>query len=675
MWSRLAGKIQNKERRNLIRAAPVSLLVLSLILFLVFAIRRAWLCDDAYITFRTVDNLVNGYRLTWNTVERVQAYTHPLWMFLLSLVYLFTREIYYSSIILSLVVSFAAVLLFSLRIARTKVHAAFGVLALSLSNAFVDYSTSGLENPLTNLLLVVFFAILFHYEQSRKRVFLLSLIASLSGLNRLDTLLFYLPVIAYELLTASEQVSLRRGFFIAVAGQIPLFLWECFSIFYYGFPFPNTAYAKLSTGIPSGELIRQGFFYLLNSLDRDPITLVVILLGIPVAFIPLRYRGRTTVTDFLKGGTYSIAAGMVLYMLYIIKIGGDFMSGRYFALPLLCAIVIISRFDLQGLAGERYMMAASILLFAGVLILGFSSPSPTIHVGDTGRRPVVDSHGIADERMWYSEFGLLDVLRNKELPGSEAREKGLKARAEAEGDLHAVVMGNTGVFSYYAGPNVFIIDKYALSDPLLARIPAVREVEWRIGHFERVVPGGYVSTVYNLGRIGDEQLATYYDKLALVTRGSLFSKERLLEILRLNTGVHDYLIDHDAYRYPEMVYVALVDLDALEDPQGAASDIASDRISFTDSGIDISLGRVNHAERVSICLEGNDDYEIEYLYHDTILAVQENLAAGEAGEMMCFFFEIPDRDSRTGYDRIRVFPLRGDGVYGVGLIRLVGLPE
>jgi hypothetical protein len=40
----------------------------------------AWLCDDAYITLRTVANFCHGLGLTWNPDERVQTYTHPLWM-------------------------------------------------------------------------------------------------------------------------------------------------------------------------------------------------------------------------------------------------------------------------------------------------------------------------------------------------------------------------------------------------------------------------------------------------------------------------------------------------------------------------------------------------------------------------------------------------------------------
>ena len=127
---------------------------MALFLFAVF--QSAWLCDDAFISFRTADNFVHGYGLTWNVQERVQAYTHPLWLFLFSAVYFVTREPFYTGIFLSMAVSAAAVGLFAWKIARSGAAAALGVLVLAASVAFVDYSTSGLENPLTHLLLALF---------------------------------------------------------------------------------------------------------------------------------------------------------------------------------------------------------------------------------------------------------------------------------------------------------------------------------------------------------------------------------------------------------------------------------------------------------------------------------------------------------------------------------------
>src|SRR5579863_7902587 len=61
-----------------------TILVFALVFFFFVLIKNAWLSDDGYITLRTVSNFVHGYGLTWNIDERVQTYTHPLWMFLLS---------------------------------------------------------------------------------------------------------------------------------------------------------------------------------------------------------------------------------------------------------------------------------------------------------------------------------------------------------------------------------------------------------------------------------------------------------------------------------------------------------------------------------------------------------------------------------------------------------------
>ncbi len=83
------------------RAARHYLIAAALALFLLELIRTAWVCDDAYITFRTVDNFVHGYGLRWNVDERVQGFTHPLWMLVVSLAYVVTREAYFTAIALA----------------------------------------------------------------------------------------------------------------------------------------------------------------------------------------------------------------------------------------------------------------------------------------------------------------------------------------------------------------------------------------------------------------------------------------------------------------------------------------------------------------------------------------------------------------------------------------------
>ena len=48
-------------------------------LFAVVLVRTAWVSDDAYITFRTVDNFLAGYGLRWNVGERVQTLGSRAW--------------------------------------------------------------------------------------------------------------------------------------------------------------------------------------------------------------------------------------------------------------------------------------------------------------------------------------------------------------------------------------------------------------------------------------------------------------------------------------------------------------------------------------------------------------------------------------------------------------------
>ena len=55
--------------------AEATMLAGSLLLVFTYVfLANTWIGDDAYITFRVVDNFIHGYGLTFNPDERVQAY-------------------------------------------------------------------------------------------------------------------------------------------------------------------------------------------------------------------------------------------------------------------------------------------------------------------------------------------------------------------------------------------------------------------------------------------------------------------------------------------------------------------------------------------------------------------------------------------------------------------------
>ena len=72
---------------------------------------NAWICDDAFITFRVADNVLNGFGPRWNVDERVQAYSNPLWLLLFLPVYAVVGSPYVAAIILAVLCTTAALVL------------------------------------------------------------------------------------------------------------------------------------------------------------------------------------------------------------------------------------------------------------------------------------------------------------------------------------------------------------------------------------------------------------------------------------------------------------------------------------------------------------------------------------------------------------------------------------
>jgi len=495
--------------------------------------RSAWVCDDAFITFRTLDNLFHGYGLTWNITERVQAYTHPLWMLLLAGISYFSRDFYYTSIFMGMIFTLAAFLILGLKISKSINASVIGACLLIFSKAFIDYSASGLENSLTYFILAVFFLIYFLSPWNHKTLFLLSLTAALGILNRMDTALLLL----FPLAGVMWRMGKNRGWKIfgpVLLGFIPLLIWEMFSLVYYGFFFPNTAYAKIATGIPPGHLIKQCGYYLGNSLRWDPITLLVIGLGILLPFL---------VKDKKQ---WPMMLGILAYMAYLFKIGGGFMSGRFLAAPFFCAVVMLVR-------SYAFSAKTGLAVLGIIILLGFISPANPWKSKGRQENRLFDEHGICDERGFY--YPLLGLLRVS--PGQNYAKdpwhpfhlyinQGKQYRRQA---VPVIMHHSVGLLGYHAGPRVHIIDQYALCDPLLARLPAIAGHQ-RIGHFKRKIPGGYMESLSTKeNRLTDNQLAIYYNKLKNITRGKIFRWVRLIDIIKMNLGYYEKHIDKFYYRH------------------------------------------------------------------------------------------------------------------------------
>ncbi|MFO0677484.1 MAG: hypothetical protein U0169_13195 [Polyangiaceae bacterium] len=485
----------------------------------VVLVRNAWVGDDAYVTFRAVDNFVRGHGLRWNTAERVQAFTNPLWAMLLVPFYFVTREIYYTSTVLSLLLTTFAVGHVLLRHAKGRPAILFAGIALFTSKAFVDYGVGGLENPLSYALTTLFFArFLDGPDDSSRARRLTYALAALAAVNRLDAVL----VLAPALVTMIHQgrTAPKRTWADLAIGFTPLLAWEIVATVYYGFPLPNTYYAKLHTGIGLAEYAGQGGLYFVNLASEDPVTLAL-LVAATVAIVLVR-----------GAALRAVALGVLLHVLYVVRVGGDFMGGRFVANALLVAVIVLAR------VLEETSEATSWTLVAASAALGCLNPRSPVRTTESYEYRTHGINGIADEKGFYfKEHALIRQTR------VEAAHEG---RRHEIAIIDEAMIGRRG---FDAGSNAHLVDPMALSDPFLARLPAKFDIEWRIGHFTRVIPPEYEASLRTgTNAFTDPRLHAAWDDVALVTRGPLFTRARWAAMWRLN--VHGLSVDTSSFRFP-----------------------------------------------------------------------------------------------------------------------------
>ncbi len=523
-------------------SSPLFALAVTVFAYLFFT--HAWMVDDAFITLRTVDNFVSGRGLVWNVGERVEVYTHPLWMFVMSVPYAVTREPFYTTLLLSLAVCLASLFAIRRAFARASMpawSAAFAVALLVCSKAIMDWSSSGLENPLTGLLLALFYGdFLFAPEAEadpaprNARMFVW---AGLSFVNRQDTFLLVLPAclhLAYAHRRAWRTALLKP----ALLGAALPAAWLAFSLVYYGSPFPNTLYAKFrGVGLTRAEVFGAAFLYFYKTLITDAITHVVMGLALALSLRDGTRRER------------SAALGVAAYLLYVVCVGAatTHMMGRYFSGPMmLSALLCASRLRAPRDAGALVAVAALLMVVSPAS--PFKVATPAYAVGGPGDWDVLDLR-----QNTFNEGGasLTSFHIPRRLPHHPWFEAGRVFRDSPE-RVHVGGIENNramGYCGFAAGPGKYIIDTLGLTDPLLARLPREPGSVWNPGHVLRAIPDGYVESVRTgENRLTDPALREVYDGLRLITRGPIFTAARLRAIWRLNTGGYDALVRDYARR-------------------------------------------------------------------------------------------------------------------------------
>lgn len=393
------------------------------------ALQYGFITDDAYISFVYARNFAEHGELSFNLGDPVEGYTNFLWTLLLGL--LMVVGLAPESTSLALGIGFGCATL--LAVQRTVEYllatsgrgsdawpwnALPGAL-LGFCAGYACWSSGGLETQMFTFLCTLALytytrggyeldardaggdgAVAHERRWLRRTGVVLALAAMtrpegllLTGLVGLHRLVFNLGRERRLLPNRDELACL--GYFLAL--WAPWFAWRWW---YYGYPFPNTYYVKAAGTPPPGyaeKMLQNGLYYVWQWANQSKALYAapVIVAGL-VAARPGARR--------MYYGSLALAFGVV-YLLYTVRVGGDFMGLHRFIMPVfaICAVGVALGLwlviRLVGALSPRLQERRSTLAVVAAIVA-------VAAVGLYARDQIALTHESMAWRNWRSDRGI-----------------------------------------------------------------------------------------------------------------------------------------------------------------------------------------------------------------------------------------------------------------------------
>lgn len=240
-------------------------LVLGLVLLLAAEHARFYfpfLSDDALISLRYAERLLEGHGLTWTDGERVEGYTDLAWVLLTALLGLLRVDLIVAARALGTLGAAAAIVFTALRPERpTSISAAralTGSLMLALSGPLAVWAVGGLEHGFQTGVLIAAAWLVMRQQPGvatprREQVALGVLLVLLAWL-RADGVVLIGGLLLGNVLRFFSWAALRRSIGLGLAPLGAVLLQLAFRRLYYGAWVPNTALVKVSFSLARVEL-------------------------------------------------------------------------------------------------------------------------------------------------------------------------------------------------------------------------------------------------------------------------------------------------------------------------------------------------------------------------------------------------------------------------------------
>lgn len=453
-------------------ARPLQVIVLSVpvLVLALMSWHYRWVYDDGFIYLRIARNLIAGNGPVFNEGERVEAYTGPLWLFLVTLAsWPWPQWLPWVAVLLGIAATTGSLVLATVagvRIARAADPSRAFLLpvgsALFASTAAVwSFASAGMENGLAFLWLGLCLLILVRWAAagtcSRWGWIVLGLGPLIRPELTMASAVFLVAVLAGQWRDEGWSARMRH---LGWALALPV-AYQIFRMAYFGQVVANTAVAKEGT-LPRPGL---GWFYLQDFLRPYwmQLPMLLLLLGglLPLA---LRLPDRRWLLAALALPTAGLLnAGFVVLM------GGDYIHGRlllpaFFALTAPVAVLPLKKAYVAGLLVTAYAAANAIWLrpVPGLRppvswLVGEQRVTAADNFVQPGIPPWWQGPGLyASFSLRPNQFQRIDVPLRPGLPGT------------------VMVTGGIGLPPYAAPLDFGTYDVLGLADPLAAHMLLTR---------------------------------------------------------------------------------------------------------------------------------------------------------------------------------------------------------
>jgi len=518
-------------------------LILLCIVFIVICNNNRFIQDDAFISFRYVQNFVDGHGLVFNIGERVEGYTNLLWVLILSALVRMNFDIGNTAQTLSLAFGVLVLVMTYLLSGLIRIKGDIETKYAKKSKTESVDSSTGFFDLIPSALLVftgsfVFWAIsgmettmfisfcllgIYYYIKDKDLPtpnYKFPIFILLATLTRPEGMYFFGLILIHRfgLLFMEKRGEGLKEFFSKknlisyLVYVIPVIFYFVIRYSYYGYLFPNTYYAK--TGL-SSQYITAGIEYFMKFFSS------YLLYGVILVAPVYLFRKKE---NFFEISLFYLL--IVSFILYVISVGGDVLKQNRFFLPILPMLYILFAKFLTDLYYKFSKNLGKGIAFASVLIIS----TVICYYYYTSQKENLQSE-IA------SENGLVEKMK---ITGNWFKNK------QREAGRPLVLAATTiGAVSYFAGSDVVVIDNLGLTDKEIAHNPKpVPEISAEVlGWKERNYNADYV-----MSRNPD------YVYFSTGIKPSAYGERALFTTKEFIQGYYPYYFSDKNSQFTEVVY-------------------------------------------------------------------------------------------------------------------------